>query len=110
MLSMSESTKGLEVKGVLANTALGDEMHTLLQMGAIRGLSIGYRTESADYNADGVGLPKEIELWEVSLVSLPMNPDAQVSSVKYNMGIEAESLADSLRGLNERLLREVLKR
>jgi phage head maturation protease len=44
---------------VVPNTALGDEMHALLKMGAIRGLSIGYRVDEADYNSDGVRLLKQ---------------------------------------------------
>jgi hypothetical protein len=73
------------VKGELADTQLGNEIRTLLGMKAVRGLSIGYRTVDADYNEDGVRILKELELIEVSVVSLAMNPLAKVESAKARL-------------------------
>lgn len=87
---MSEDDGGLTVKGVLAPTPLGDEIHTLLKMDAVKGLSIGYRTLDQDWTDDGVRLIKEAELWEVSVVSLPMNPLAQVEHVKSRLSAKGE--------------------
>lgn len=87
---MSEDAKGLKVKGVLADTQLGNEMHTLLSMQAVRGLSIGFRTVEADYDKDGNRLIKEIDLWEVSLVSLAMNPLARIEAVKSRLSQNGE--------------------
>jgi HK97 family phage prohead protease len=87
---MSEDSDGLKVKGVLAPTPLGDEIHTLLKMEAVKGLSIGYRTLDHDYDKDGNRLIKEAELWEVSVVSLPMNPLAQVAHVKSRLSEKGE--------------------
>jgi HK97 family phage prohead protease len=114
-LEMSENSSGLQVRGVLANTQLGDEMHTLLKLGALRGLSIGFtipdHANDVSYNQDGVRMIKNVDLWEVSLVSLPMNPAAQVSAVKYGVDdVEAGELVKSLRALNERLAFSVLRR
>jgi HK97 family phage prohead protease len=89
-LEMHESRKGLSVKGVLAPTPLGDEVHTLLKMEAVSGMSIGYRTLDQDYDKDGNRLIKEAELWEVSVVSLPMNPLAQVTHVKTRLSEHGE--------------------
>jgi Escherichia/Staphylococcus phage prohead protease len=89
-LEMQEDSKGLLVKGVLAETPLGDEMHTLLQMKAVRGLSIGFRTKDQDFDKDGHRLLKEVDLWEVSLVSLAMNPLAQVSAMKSRLSSDGE--------------------
>lgn len=89
-VSMSEDNQGLTVKGVLADTELGNELRTLLKMDAVRGLSIGYRTLDQDYNNDGNRLIKEAELWEVSLVSLPMNPLAQVTHAKSRLSAAGE--------------------
>jgi len=82
---MEEDRKGLYVRGELAPTPLGDEMRTLLKMKAVRGLSIGYAINQSDYDRDGNRLLKEIDLWEVSLVSLAMNPLAQVEAVKSRL-------------------------
>lgn len=89
-LSMKEDKTGLKVKGTLAETPLGDEIRTLLQMDAVRGLSIGYRTIDQDFDDDGRRLLKELELWEVSVVSLPMNPLAQVAHAKSQLSAIGE--------------------
>jgi uncharacterized protein len=102
---MSEDKHGLVVKGVLAETDLGNEIHTLLKMDAVRGLSIGYVTRDQDYDKDGNRLLKEIDLWEVSVVSLPMNPLAQVSHVKSRLSAAGEYVP-TVREF-ERILRDV---
>jgi HK97 family phage prohead protease len=89
-LDMHEDSKGLAVHGVLADTELGKEIHTLLKMGAVGGLSIGYRTIDQDYDKNGNRLLKELDLPEVSVVSLPMNPLAQVAHVKSRMSVSCE--------------------
>ncbi len=48
--------------------------------GAIDGLSIGYRTLRAERDAKGQRLLAELDLWEVSLVTFPMLPEARVSA------------------------------
>lgn len=89
-LDMDEDSRGLYVKGELADTQLGNELHTLLKMKAVRGQSIGYRTVDSEYDKNGNLLLKEVELWEVSLVSLAMNPLARVESVKARLSQDGE--------------------
>ena len=103
--SMGEDEDGLVVKGVLADTPLGNEIHTLLKMDAVKGLSIGYSTVDQDYDTDGNRLLKELELWEVSVVSLPMNPLAQVAHAKSQLS-EAGEYVPTAREF-ERILRDV---
>jgi len=74
-------------------------------MDAVRGLSIGYQTMDADYDDEGRRLLKEIELWEVSVVSLPMNPLAQVTHAKSQLSERGEYVPT--RREFERTLREV---
>jgi HK97 family phage prohead protease len=102
---MRETDDGLHVKGVLADTPLGNEIHTLLKMDAVRGLSIGYQTTDADYDRDGNRIIKQADLWEVSVVSLPMNPLAQVVHVKSQLSAAGEYVPTA-REL-ERILRDV---
>ena len=104
-MDMREDDKGLAVKGVLAKTDLGDEIHTLLKMDAVRGMSIGYITKDYDFDKDGNRLIKEADLWEVSIVSLPMNPLAQVVHVKSQLSERGEYVP-SLREF-ESILRDV---
>ena len=89
-----EDEKGLYVKGrLLLDVAKGREAAALIEAGAIDGLSIGYRTKKAHKNGKGQRLLAELELWEVSLVTFPMQPEARV-------GAKGESLdAAALRDL-----------
>ena len=103
--AMKETDDGLHVKGVLADTPLGNEIHTLLKMDAVRGLSIGYRTLDQDWSDDGSRVIKEAELWEVSVVSLPMNPLAQVAHVKSQLSAAGEYVPTPREW--ERILRDV---
>jgi HK97 family phage prohead protease len=56
------------------------EAAALVAAGAIDGLSIGYRTLKATKDDRGRRLLSELELWEVSLVTFPMLPDARVGA------------------------------
>jgi uncharacterized protein len=104
-VEMAEDGDGLAVKGVLADTDLGREMRTLAQMKAVRGLSIGYQTKDFDFDRDGNRLLKEINLWEVSLVSLAMNPMARIESAKARLSAGGEYVPTAREF--ERALRDV---
>lgn len=76
-----EDATGLWVKGrLLTDVAKGREAASLIAAKAIDGLSIGYRTVKARKDDKGGRLLSELELWEVSLVTFPMLPDARVGA------------------------------
>jgi HK97 family phage prohead protease len=76
-----EDANGLWVKGrLLTEVDKGREAAALLAAGAIDGLSIGYRTVRAERDGKGQRLLQELELWEVSLVTFPMLPEARVAA------------------------------
>lgn len=76
-----EDARGLWVKGrILTEVAKGREAVALLAAGAIDGLSIGYRTVKARKDDKGGRILAELELWEVSLVTFPMLPEARVAA------------------------------
>jgi HK97 family phage prohead protease len=81
-----EDTKGLRVKGRLAMaTQKGKEVYELMKMGALSGLSIGYRVEPKGYTYSESGKKrtlKAVDLMEISAVTFPMNTRALVSAVK----------------------------
>ena len=81
-----EDDRGLKVKGRLAmGTQRGREVHELMKMGALDGLSIGYRVEPkyVDYDEKGkTRRLKSVDLMEISAVTFPMNPKARVTAVK----------------------------
>jgi len=74
-----EDARGLWVSGhILTDVPRGREAAALLGAGAIDGLSIGYRTLKSQRTPDGLRVLTEIELWEVSLVTFPMQSEARV--------------------------------
>ena len=76
-----EDAQGLFVKGrILTEVEKGREAAALLGAGAIDGLSIGYRTVKSERDGKGQRLLSELELWEVSLVTFPMLPEARVAA------------------------------
>jgi HK97 family phage prohead protease len=103
-----EDATGLWVKGrILTDVAKGREAAALLAAGAIDGLSIGYRTVKAERDGKGQRLLAELELWEVSLVTFPMLPEARVSAKADDatdraLRDMARVLEDARRSLAER--------
>lgn len=76
-----EDTNGLYLKGRFIDTTLGRDVYTQAKEGAIDKLSIGYSV--MDYEQDnGVRRLKSLNLFEVSLVTFPMNEQATVVAVK----------------------------
>lgn len=86
--SMTEDSHGLLVEGKLTKGVRdADEAYALLKDGALHSMSIGYRVISEDYDRKtGINTLNEISLHELSLVTLPANAAAVVSSVKNEDG------------------------
>lgn len=85
-LELHENKRGLKVKGKLTKgVQKADEALLLLKDNAIEGLSIGYTIPDGGSESDEkkkVRYIKEIELWEISLVTFPANTRARVTNVK----------------------------
>lgn len=81
---IQEDERGLFVRGrLLKEVDKGREAMALLRAGAIDSMSIGYRTIEAVPEAEGrVRKLTEVDLFEISLVTFPMLPDAKVTAVK----------------------------
>ncbi|MBD0415908.1 HK97 family phage prohead protease [Oryzicola mucosus] len=81
---LREDERGLFVRGRLAaGVTRAREVLSLMRGGALDGLSIGFRTVKARKDAgSGVRRILEADLWEISVVTFPMLPDARVAAVK----------------------------
>lgn len=80
---MHEDSKGLYVVGKISKTRLGDEALELMKDGVVDQMSIGYDVVQDDISEDGqTRYLKELVLYEFSPVTFPMNPNADIVSVK----------------------------
>ncbi len=79
-----EDARGLFVKGrILPDTEKGREVLSLLRAGAVDGLSIGFKTQASHTDRkSGIRSISRVDLWEISVVTFPMLPDARVAQIK----------------------------
>ena len=100
-LSAEEDDRGLRVLGELTpGNSDADNVYASLKHGALDGLSIGFFDRESEKLESGGRLLREIELIEISVVSLPAEERALVTSVKSAIE-HIESLKDA-----ETLLRD----
>lgn len=93
-----EQADGLYVTGNMTlATRDAQEAHALAKDGALTGLSIGWEPTQSTRDSAGVRLISEAELYEGSLVAVPMNDKARVTAIKSITGARdiAELLQDA---------------
>ena len=83
MGALTDSADGLQISGDLAidSSPVAQKAYGLLKRGILKGLSIGYDTVRSDVK-NGFRYLKELKLWEVSIVTFPMNEMATVFGIK----------------------------
>lgn len=101
-LSMKEDSNGLLIKGQLdMNVQRAREVHSLMRLRALKGLSIGYNVPKGGLEyRDGIRDLKQVNVLEYSPCVFPANPMAQVDalSVKAIVPYQDLPLADESRG------------
>ena len=82
-LDIREDARGLFVRGRISiAVARGREALALMRDGVLDGLSIGFRTvKGLRDRRSGVRRLAEVDLWEISLVTFPMQPGARVTDI-----------------------------
>lgn len=79
---VAETAEGLAIDAQLVTTSTdGKDAYELLRAGAMKGLSIGFRTVK-DRVLNEVRELLDVDLFECSLCAIPMNPLATVTAVK----------------------------
>jgi HK97 family phage prohead protease len=85
---MREDKKGLYVEGQLLvnDVQRAREARALMKAKAVSGMSIGFDVVVEEFNKETKLITlKEIDLWEVSIVTFPANEAAQIENVKAVM-------------------------
>jgi HK97 family phage prohead protease len=97
--AIREDDHGLLARGRLVlEVGRGREALALIRAGAVDGLSIGFRTVRSRTDArTGVRQLLELDLWEISLVTFPMNDAARITEAKD--AALAEALRRAARGM-----------
>jgi len=111
VVDVQETPTGIECIGQLAlETSLGRDTYTLMKMGAIAGLSIGFLPLEWKWEGDTRIISKGT-LLEVSAVAVPANPEARIAEVKavdearkLDEEIKSPILAIRLSALRTKLL------
>lgn len=82
--SLVEDSYGLFIRGrLILDLGRAREALALMKSRVLDGLSIGYRTVRSDVEADsGVRVLRDVDLWEVSFVTFPMQDSARVTAFK----------------------------
>ena len=82
-----EDSKGLFVEGrlLIDDVPRAKSTHALLKAGAIDGLSIGYKTKKANQQTNGIRELIELDLGEISIVTMPANEQSLITSVKSKL-------------------------
>jgi len=83
-----EDEKGLYVKGKMPrdDKFVSDRIIPQMKIGSVNDMSIGFSIKDADYekyNGANVRMIKSVDLYEVSLVTIPMNPEAAITSKAF---------------------------
>lgn len=78
-----EDARGLYVRGrILDVTPEGRMCAALVRAGAMDGLSIGFKAVKARPDETGrLRVLTEVDLWEVSVVTFPMLPEARIAQI-----------------------------
>lgn len=103
---VEEDDHGLYTEGrlLIDDDPLAKRAHAHMKAGSVSGMSIGYYLNDYEYDKEkAVFILKEIDLIEVSLVTVPSNDDARVQDVKNAL---KKGEMPSPKAL-ERLLRDV---
>ena len=81
---LKEDSRGLYALGrLMPEVARAREVHALMRAGALDGLSIGFRTVKGRRDrASGVRRLEKIDLWEISVVTFPLLPEARIANLK----------------------------
>ena len=81
-IELREDENGLYISARISDTAMGRDVKILLKDHVLNELSIGYDPVIFDYDENGIRHLREVKLWEVSVVTWAMNPEAVITSYK----------------------------
>lgn len=101
-IELREDANGLFLSAKISDTSMGRDIKVLLKDGVLNELSIGYDPIVFDYDGDGIRHLREVKLWEVSVVTWAMNPEAVITDYK-----SMQKIAERAQAIKADLLLDV---
>jgi len=96
-LSLVEDARGLRVAGRLTLAVQrAREVDALMREGALDGLSIGFRAVRSTPERGGRRLVA-VDLWEISLVTFPLQPGARITTAGSELAHRLRACAGRMR-------------
>lgn len=106
VLSTEITDKGLWIKARISNTR--DDIKTLIREGCLRTFSIGYNEVTADYDeASKTKYIKELELLEISVVTVPANTEAMFTTAEVKQELEAAAKTEDEKSMKPAQVKEI---
>lgn len=104
--------KGLKIKGhmLIDELAQAKEAYVLVKAGIVHGLSVGFRIKDYEFDKERNLHFTDIELVEVSIVTVPANPEANITAVKSELTIRDAEKALILAGFSHKTAKEILSK
>ncbi|HGH7183454.1 HK97 family phage prohead protease [Bacillus cereus] len=106
-LRLEEDERGLKFEIELPNTSVGRDLAESMDRGDINQCSFGFwiTEENWDYNVEpALRTIKEVELYEISVVSIPAYDDTEASLVRgKEIGKEVEQRMKMIKQINQLL-------
>ena len=85
-LELREDEHGLYLKAKISDTSTGRDVRTLIRDGVLNELSIGYDPIVFEFDENQIRHLKEVELFEISVVTWAMNDQAMIEDYKSLSG------------------------
>lgn len=101
-IELREDANGLYMSAKVSDTSMGRDIKVLLKDGVLNELSIGYDPVVFDYDGDGIRHLREVRLWEVSVVTWAMNPEAKITGYK-----SMQEAAERAQAIEQELTRDI---
>ncbi len=101
-IELREDVNGLWISARVSDTTMGRDIKVLLKDGVLNELSIGYDPVIFDYDENGIRHLREVKLWEVSVVTWAMNPEAVITDYK-----SMQETAERAQAIRQNLLHEL---
>lgn len=80
--TLKKDTNGLYFEAKMPKSvSICNEVAEFIKIGALDSMSIGYWVIDRDWK-EGVRVIKELEIYEISVVTIPMNPNAVITGIK----------------------------